>query len=144
MISWEHNTFGGFAALLAYLTAVGALPAWALALAETLLGLPLALAAWDTRRYRDSHLTQNSIKETMDLLPVGIAFARPDGTVVFRNVVMEELSLSLTGSMLFDMDKFRAAAGEGYLSLEGKVWQLDAHAHPDSALTELTAPDDSA
>ena len=141
MISWENNTQGGFAALPAWLAAVGAFPVWALALAEAFLAVPLIPAAGDTRRYRDNHLTQDSIKETMDLLPVGIAFAEPGGGVVFRNLVMERLSLALTGSPLHDMDQFRAAAGDGPLSLDGKVWQFDASPHPDGALTELIATD---
>ena len=58
----------------------------------------------------------------------------PRGGVVFRNLVMERLSLALTGSPLHDMDQFRAAAGDGPLSLEGKVWQFDASPHPDGAL----------
>ena len=39
------------------------------------------------------------------------------------------------------MDQFRAAAGDGPLSLDGKVWQFDASPHPDGALTELIATD---
>ena len=141
MISWENNTHGGFAALPGYLAAVGALPAWALALMEACLAVPLVLAALDTRRYRDEHPTQDSIKETLDLLPVGVAYAGMDGAVVFRNVVMEQLSLALTGSLLTDIGPFRAAAGDGPLSLEGRVWQLDTRAYSDRALTELIATD---
>ena len=59
MISWENNTHGGFAALPGYLAAVGALPAWSLALMEACLAVPLVLAALDTRRYRNEHPTQD-------------------------------------------------------------------------------------
>ena len=141
MISWENNTESGFAGLPPWLKAVGALPAWTLAMAEVFLAVPLALAWRDTRRYRDSHLTPDSVKETMDLLPVGVAFAEPDGAVVFRNMEMERISLSLTGKLLTDLAEFRAAVGEGPLSLEGSVWQIDARALGDSPLTQLTATD---
>ena len=138
-ISWENNTHGGFGVLPGWLKAVGALPAWALALAEGLLAVPLVYAARETRRYRDSHLTPDSLKETMDLLPVGVAFAEADGTVVFRNLVMDQLSLSLTGALLTDLPRFRAAAGEEPLALNGRVWQLDFF--KVKPLTQLTATD---
>ena len=140
-ISWENNTHGGFGVLPGWLKAVGALPAWALALAEGLLAVPLVYAARETRRYRDSHLTPDSLKETMDLLPVGVAFAEADGTVVFRNLVMDQLSLSLTGALLTDLPRFRAAAGEEPLALNGRVWQLDFHDFKVKPLTQLTATD---
>ena len=140
-ISWENNTHAGFAGLPGWLRAFGALPAWALALAEGLLAVPLVYAARETRRYRDSHLTPDSLKETMDLLPVGVAFAEADGTVVFRNLVMDQLSLSLTGALLTDLPRFRAAAGEEPLALNGRVWQLDFHDFKVKPLTQLTATD---
>ena len=140
-ISWENNIHGGFGGLPGWLKVVGALPAWALALAEGLLAFPLVYVARETRRYRDSHLTPDSLKETMDLLPVGVAFAEADGTVVFRNLVMDQLSLSLTGALLTDLPRFRAAAGEEPLALNGRVWQLDFHDFKVKPLTQLTATD---
>ena len=140
-ISWENNTHGGFAGLPGWLRAFGALPAWTLVFAEGLLAVPLICAVRETRRYRDSHLTPDSLKETMDLLPVGVAFAEADGTVVFRNLVMDQLSLSLTGALLTDLPRFRAAAGEEPLALNGRVWQLDFHDFKVKPLTQLTATD---
>ncbi len=140
-ISWENNTHAGFAGLPGWLRAFGALPVWTLAFAEGLLAVPLVCAVRETRRYRDSHLTPDSLKETMDLLPVGIAFFDSDGGVVFGNQVMENLSLSLTGAPLTDLPRFRAAAGEGPLALDGRVWQLDVHVFEDNPLTQLTATD---
>ena len=141
MICWSYKTQGGFGVLPDWLKTAGALPAWALALAEGLLAVPLVYAVRETRRYRDSHLTPDSVKETMDLLPVGVAFAEADGTVVFRNVVMEQLSRSLTNEPMTDLYHFRVAAGEGPLSLEGKVWQIDACEIGEKALTQITATD---
>ena len=141
MVSWENNYPGGFETLPPWLAAAGALPAWTMALAEMLLAVPLIPAWSDIRRYRNSHLTPESIKETMDLLPVGVAFAGEDGAVLFRNVVMDELSEQLTGTLLTDLDRFRAAAGEGLLSLENRVWQLGTRKTGDGVLTQLTATD---
>ena len=140
-ISWENNTHAGFAGLPGWLRAFGALPVWTLVFAEGLLAVPLICAVRETRRYRDSHLTPDSLKETMDLLPVGVAFAEADGTVVFRNLVMDQLSLSLTGALLTDLPRFRAAAGEEPLALNGRVWQLDFHDFKVKPLTQLTATD---
>ena len=140
-ISWENNTHGGFGVLPGWLKAVGVLPVWTLVFAEGLLAVPLVYAARETRRYRDSHLTPDSLKETMDLLPVGVAFAEADGTVIFRNLVMDQLSLSLTGALLTDLPRFRAAAGEEPLALNGRVWQLDFHDFKVKPLTQLTATD---
>jgi hypothetical protein len=43
----------------------------------------------------------------MDLLPAGIAFGKPDGEVLFRNLAMNELSRALTGKDLSDLAFFR-------------------------------------
>ncbi len=85
------------------------------------------------RRYREDHPTPWSVKETMDLLPAGIAFAEADGNVVFANLTMNELARALTGKILTDLTPLweRAGAGEkkpGTLRVafpEGtRVWQL--------------------
>ena len=141
MISWEINYPGEPEAPPFWLLAIGALPARILVLAEVLLAFPLIPARAGIRRFRNSHLTPDSIKETMDLLPVGVAFAEKDGAVVFRNVVMDDLSGQLTGTLLTDLDRFRAAAGEGLLSLGNRVWQLDVRSTGDLPLTQLTATD---
>ena len=70
-----------------------------------------ALAFADMIRYHRSHLTPAAIKETMDLLPAGIAVVRADGTVVFRNVTMNRLSRALTGRGLNRPEDLRNAAG---------------------------------
>ena len=140
-IAWGKNFHSGFAGLPGWLAAVGGLPAWAMALAEAPLALCLALSVKNTLFYRKTHVTPDNVKETMDLLPVGVAFAGADGGVLFRNVAMEQLSLALTGKLMTDMDRFRAAAGEEPVSLEGRVWQIDARGIEDRPLTQLTALD---
>ena len=100
----------------------------------------LFLAARDTFRYRRSHVTPDSVKQAMDLLPVGVAFGDPDGTVRFRNLVMDHLSMVLTGKMLTDWHAFRTAA-TGQLSAGDRVWQVSIRETPGSSLTQLTATD---
>lgn len=58
---------------------------------------------WETTRYRRRHLTNASIKETLDLLPAGVAFGRADGTVVFSNLSMNRLFRKLTGRRITDL-----------------------------------------
>ena len=101
----------------------------------------LGLALRNTLRYRQLHVTPDSVKQAMDLLPVGIAFVRPDGVVVFRNLVMDHLSAALTGKLLTDWNVFQAAAGGDQVSAEGKVWQLRSQATPGSSLLQVTATD---
>ncbi|MBO6159578.1 MAG: hypothetical protein J6P72_10030 [Firmicutes bacterium] len=57
-------------------------------------------------RYRKTHLTQAAIKETMDLLPVGICFGDPDGKLSMSNIQMNEACLELTGENLVNLDAF--------------------------------------
>ena len=107
------------------------LPVSAMVLYEGIHVLMLSGGFFDRIRYRKSHPTRGSIKETMDLLPVGIAFGKADGTVVFTNLAMNELSCALTGKALRDMDVFREAAvqtveNEVFFNLPGGkgTWQL--------------------
>ena len=106
-ITWELNYPNGDKARSALLAAFGSLPVAVLILFEILLSLLLITSYLDLKRYRNSHPTFESIKETMDLLPAGIAFGKPDGEVLFRNLAMNELSRALTGKDLSDLAFFR-------------------------------------
>ena len=116
-------------AIYPVLFAFSSLPARRLAEFDLLAAVFTGFALWDGVRYRKRHLTRDSVKETMDLLPVGVAYGTPDGTVLFRNLVMDRLSYSLTGKALTDLNAFRAAVGEGEMTqvkADGKVWQVTA------------------
>ena len=93
----------------------------------------LAAAFGDLFRYRRNHPTFDSIKETMDLLPAGIAFGKPDGTVVFSNLAMNRLFRGLTGKRLTDLNAFRDPGGAAPESVRqvtlpdgSAVWQVAA------------------
>ena len=67
----------------------------------------------------------------MDLLPVGVAFAQPDGTVVFSNLAMNALSRRFTGKGISDLNVFRRAvtgSAEDETQAEtpdgSQVWQI--------------------
>ena len=82
------------------------LPAWVLFLYEALTALVLPVIFWDMHRFRMEHPTFSSIKETMDLLPAGIAYGKEDGTVVLSNLTMNRLSRAVTGKGLTDLNVF--------------------------------------
>ena len=140
VIAWEINFPGRAEALPAWPAAFSTCPVWAVWVYEAFIAVILFLAARDTFLYRRSHVTPDSVKQAMDLLPVGVAFGDPDGTVRFRNLVMDHLSMVLTGKMLTDWHAFRTAA-TGQLSAEDRVWQVSIRETPGSSLTQLTTTD---
>ena len=141
IISWQNNYPGWTREPPAWLQAVCDCPVGAVRAFEALFAVVLIFAVWNTLRYRRRHVTPDSIKQAMDLLPVGIAFGSPDGTVVFRNLVMNRISAALTGKQLTDWKAFRTSAGVDQASAEGRIWQLRSMQTPDSFLTQLTAED---
>ena len=58
------------------------------------------------RRYRDTHLTVDAIRETIDLLPTALMVSGSDGTVLLSNLKMNELCREVTGEMLSDAGRF--------------------------------------
>lgn len=128
-------------------------PVSVMVLYEILTAGILAAAFRDLFRYRRNHPTFDSIKETMDLPPAGIAFGKPDGTVVFSNLAMNRLFRGLTGKRLTDLTAFRdpgAAAPESVrqaaLPDGSAIWQitedpLDVEGEPYVRLTatDITA-----
>ncbi len=141
VISWRNNYPGWTRKPPAWLDAVCACPVRAVWVFEAVIAVILSFEVWSIFRYRRSHVTLGSVKQAMDLLPVGIAFGEPDGTVIFRNLVMDHLCVSLTGKLLTDWRAFQAAAGGEQVPVEGRIWQLCSRATPGSALTQLTATD---
>lgn len=130
------------------LAAFASLPVGAFILYEAATAAALGFALRETLRYRASHVTPGSVKQTMDLLPVGAAFGRPDGTVLLRNLAMDHLSRELTGKALTDLTAFRAAAGASGPQTQtalpdGSVWQIVTR-ETDAGkerLVQLTAED---
>ena len=73
---------------------------------ELLLTLIAVFSFWSLLRYQRRHLSRGVIKETLDMLPVGICFSKEDGTVVLKNLQMDRWCAVLTGSPLFDAQTF--------------------------------------
>ena len=111
------------------------LPVNALFFYEVMTAVVLVCVFRDFLRYRKDHPTSDSVKEAMDLLPAGIAFGKEDGTVVFANLVMNDLARKLTGKALTDLIAFRDGISGNAVSDIGQpvqvtmpdteqVWQL--------------------
>lgn len=82
------------------------LPWIIIAAIELVSAVLLVISYRDNRRYAKSHLLPSSIKEAVDLLPVGICFGNESGAVVLTNLKMNELCRNITGSRLTDTDAF--------------------------------------
>jgi len=101
--SWNLTYPGTGKPFPAFYSAFCSLPMYPVYIYEGLTLVIIAAGFQELISYRRNHLTADSIKETLDLLPVGIAFAGRDGAVVFRNVVMNEISQSVIGKRLTDI-----------------------------------------
>ena len=150
VICWDINYPDGSRALPPLPAAFCSLPVSVMLLYELLTAAGLLFAFRALRRRRKDHPTFESVKETMDLLPAGIAFGRADGTVVFSNLTMNALTRALTGRSLSDTSVLRDAAGLGPESTAAAalpdgsaVWQLSEETldMDGAAYTQLTAED---
>ena len=124
VVSWRNNYPDWTREPPAWLAAVCACPAWAAWAYAAVAAAILLLAVRDTLRYRREHVTPDSVKQAMDLLPVGVAFGEQDGAVRFRNLVMDRLSAALTGKLFTDWRAFQRAAGGDRVDVEGRVFAL--------------------
>ena len=145
IISWDNNNPDGTKIPSGWFRTVGAIPVWAVAAYGTVTACILAVIVWETLIYRKNHPTRDSIKATMDLLPVGVAYGRTDGTVLLRNLVMDHLSQELTGKLLTDLSAFRTAAfgaeDQAQVTVKDSVWQMDTRQTDagNESLLQLTA-----
>ena len=74
------------------------------------LAVLLAVILRNNWIYRRDHLTADSVRETLDLLPEGICISAPDGTVLLSNLRMNAICRTLTGGGLSDANRFRQQA----------------------------------
>ncbi|MCR5337806.1 MAG: hypothetical protein K6E75_04540 [Lachnospiraceae bacterium] len=83
--------------------------------------------------WRSRQLSSFSIKESLDWLPEGLCYYRPDGLPKLVNRKMQEISLQITGRPLLNADAFwqflcQEHGHEKAVSLQGEenpVWQLE-------------------
>lgn len=73
---------------------------------EAVFAALLIISLIVVRRNLQRNLSRSAIKETVDMLPVGICFAKPDGMVVLKNLLADSLCHELTGGSLNDAMTF--------------------------------------
>jgi hypothetical protein len=88
---------------------------------ELLLGALLLCAEREYRRHRKTHLTADAIRQTVNLLPEGIAISDSLGTVRLANLKMESLCRTLTGEVLSDAERFLKKLHKQSVGLGGQL-----------------------
>lgn len=123
----------------------GGVSAWlCLAGILVLLGLGAAilhrLIVWSR-----SHVSQTSIKESLDNLPSGLAFYEDDGSCLLVNHTMNHISVCLTGQAVLDGRVLEAAArsGDMLVDADGRKYQMTHRllAYGNGSIHELVADD---
>ena len=142
-IIFDISLFGGAEGLSDISRAAGGLPwlwwliAFALftALSALLLGLNI--------RYDRNFITPEAIKLYLDKVPCGICCWRPNGRVLFSNICMNRLCISLTGKPLLNGNLLRKAVEDGIMTVDGRVWRFASReiAADGEQLWEMIASD---
>ena len=102
-------------------TAFCSLPAAAVLVAEIITAIYLLWGTQHRKKLRKESLTRTSVKEAIDLLPAGVAFAKEDGNVVFANLSMNAISHSRTGKNMTDITGY----DQNSIYSDGtKTWQF--------------------
>ncbi|MBQ7992640.1 MAG: hypothetical protein IJ252_06395 [Solobacterium sp.] len=127
------------------------LPVMLVIVYEIVTAAGLLFVFFDLLGYRKNHPSSGSIKETMDLLPVGVMFGKPEGSVVFSNLTMNRVMRALLGKDASDLNDVRKTA---FIDKESSkrdvtlpdgngVWQLEQHILnvEEETYVQLTAVD---
>ena len=96
---------------------------------ELLSGAVLFLQLRALKRERETRLSPDAIRRTVDLLPTGLMVSEADGTVLLANLSMTELCRKLTGELLSDAGRFwqyiENSSENGLIrTAEGESWQF--------------------
>ena len=106
-----------------------ALPWLLCASLELLSAAVLFLQLRALKRERETRLSPDAIRRTVDLLPTGLMVSEADGTVLLANLSMTELCRKLTGELLSDAGRFwqyiENSSENGLIrTAEGECWQF--------------------
>ena len=106
-----RNIFGSSAL---HLTEIDPGASWltAYAVISLILAAAVGVTAVCLHRWRLTHISSGSIKESMDNLPVGMCYYWPGGLVKLANVRMEKLCREITGEALMNAESFRKILSE--------------------------------
>ena len=82
---------------------------WILYAGTELLSLAVMVLLFGSNvKYRNTYLTPDAIRQTVDLLPAGICISDKNGTVLLSNLKMNAICRELTGHLLSDANRFTA------------------------------------
>ena len=96
----------------AMVNAVYALPWSVILLSELQFGAVMAFCVRNIRHFEHTHLSEHSVKQMVDLLPVGICIADKRDRALLSNVKMSEICRELTGLPLTGLRPLSEALGE--------------------------------
>ena len=96
-----------------WILAIGSLPWLVILCAELISAFLLFFGFRDLLRYRKRQPLPEAVKETVDLLPVGVCFGDPSGEVQLSNLRMNDACRQLTGQDLSDADLLWNAVSAG-------------------------------
>lgn len=88
---------------------LGQMPAWFFVLLILAIAVVEILIFNKNRRWERENITPSSIKEAIDNLPVGICCYEPNGQVMMKNNMMENICRGYTGESLLNAVTFRNA-----------------------------------
>lgn len=75
-------------------------------------------------KYDRTYITPGAIKTYLDKMPCGVCCWRENGRVLFSNICMNELCVSITNGALLNGNQFRDALGDGIQKVNGRVWRF--------------------
>lgn len=75
-------------------------------------------------RYGKRSITPAAVKHLLDQMPCGVCCWRDSGRVLFSNICMNRLCVSLTGSHLRNGNHFHDKIKDEILTVDGKVWRF--------------------
>lgn len=139
-----------------FVTAFVRLPVAVIVVFEIISALYLAVGFYRLRRYRMENLTPWAVKEAIDLLPAGVAFAGEDGKAVLANLAMNALYRQMSAKSLLDIAPLAEIADrteegdedqlKGIYRDGDSVWQFTKQNIEENGAeyTQLTATDISA
>ncbi|MBR1845731.1 MAG: hypothetical protein IJ792_03945 [Oscillospiraceae bacterium] len=95
-----------------------ALPVWLSVLLLTVFTAVAGLLQCNIIRWRRTHITPRSVRQSMDHLPAGLCYSWPGGLPKLTNDRMDALCRTITGMPLGDADAFWSALREGLVQTD--------------------------
>lgn len=116
MVSGDFDTVVPFAE--------GNSPVWVHFAAAIVLTVLTAAMWMQTRKDRRNTLSPISVKEALDALPTGICYYEPNGRVVLKNNLMEDISREAFGKSLLNGNRFHDEMQQIFKRSNGSIYLM--------------------